>query len=116
MNTIILAYGVAMILLGILGFVLSGSPTSFIGTVMGALALLGAKLSSSQSWGKFLILVPVLLIVISLGARLPGYFSLESSGEISLSVVGTQLSMWVLSVAALIYYFIGFKNSGDTNA
>jgi len=116
MNTVILVYGIAMILLGILGFVLSGSPTSFIGTFMGALALLGAKLSETQSWGKFLILVPVLLIVLSLGARLPGYFSQGTSGEISLDVIATQLSMWGISVAALIYFFAGFKNSRQPNA
>ncbi|ACF12474.1 hypothetical protein Ctha_0002 [Chloroherpeton thalassium ATCC 35110] len=116
MNTIIFAYGIVMIILGISGWMLSGSPTSLIGTLMGVLVILGAKLSGTQSWAKFLVLVPALLIVLSLGARLPGYFSLGTNGEISMNVVFIQLFMWVISVAALIYYFTVFKASDAPKA
>ncbi|MDW8466392.1 MAG: TMEM14 family protein [Chloroherpetonaceae bacterium] len=42
MNTVILIYGILLIVLGIIGYLQSGSPTSFIGT--------GAGGTSNSGW------------------------------------------------------------------
>lgn len=114
MNAIILIYGVLLIALGVVGYVQSGSPTSFIGSAAGAVALVGGYLMQSQAWGKWLCLVGALVVLGGLGARLPGLIQKLSSGEETLGGAWVRLAMLVLSLLFVVYFFVGLKSPSQS--
>lgn len=114
MNSIILIYGVLLIVLGIVGYLQSGSPTSFIGTGAGVLAIVGAYLYQTQEWAKWLCFASAATIILGLGMRLPGAFAKLSSGEATLSEYWVRFSLVILSVLFVVYFFVGLKQ--NTNA
>lgn len=114
MNAIILVYGVLLIALGVVGYVQSGSPTSFIGSAAGAVALVGGYLMQSQAWGKWLCLVGALVVLGGLGARLPGLIQKLSSGEETLGGAWVRLAMIALSFLFVVYFFVGLKSPSQS--
>jgi|GEM_PF-1467801 uncharacterized membrane protein (UPF0136 family) len=114
MNTVILIYGGLLIVLGIIGYIQSGSPTSFIGSAAGVLAIVGAYFYQTQEWAKWLCLVAALGIIGGLGARLPGAFSKISAGEATLGEYWVRFSLVGLSLLFILYFFFGLKQ--NTNA
>jgi uncharacterized membrane protein (UPF0136 family) len=110
MNTIVLAYGAILIILGVVGYLQSGSPTSFIGSAAGALALVGGYLAATQGWGKWLAFGAALLVVIGVGMRLPAAFQKIGAGEASIGEYGVRLAMVGLSIAFAIYAAVGMKS------
>lgn len=111
MNSIILVYGALLVVLGIIGYLQSGSPTSFIGSAAGAIVLAGAYLMTTQSWGKWLCLVGAIAILGGIGARMTGLIQKLSSGEETLGGAWVRLTMVALSIAFIAYFFIGLKSS-----
>lgn len=114
MNTIILTYGGLLIVLGIVGYIQSGSPTSFIGSAAGVLAIVGAYLYQTQEWAKWLCFVAALAIIGGLGARLPGAFSKISSGEATLGEYWVRFLLVGLSLLFIVYFFFGLKQNTNT--
>jgi uncharacterized membrane protein (UPF0136 family) len=111
MNTVFLAYGVILIILGIVGYLQSGSPTSFIGSAAGILAIVGAYLYQNQSWGKYLTLGAALVVILGVGARLPGAISKLTSGEAAIGEYWVRFSLVGLSLLLVIYFFVGVKEN-----
>ncbi len=114
MNSIVLLYGALLVVLGIVGYVQSGSPTSFIGSVAGIIVLVGGYLMQSQPWGKWLCLVGALLILGGIGARLPGLIQKLSSGEETLGGAWVRLTMMTLSALFVIYFFVAMKSQSPS--
>ncbi len=114
MNSIVLVYGALLVVLGIVGYVQSGSPTSFIGSAAGVMVLVGGYLMQSQAWGKWLCLVVALLFLGGSGARLPGLIQKLSSGEETLGGAWVRLTMITLSLLFVVYFFVGMKSQSNT--
>ncbi|MFQ3597433.1 MAG: TMEM14 family protein [Chloroherpetonaceae bacterium] len=114
MNSIVLVYGALLVVLGIVGYVQSGSPTSFIGSAAGVVVLVGGYFMQSQAWGKWLCLIGAVLILGGIGARLPGLIQKLSSGEETLGGAWVRLTMVALSVLFVVYFFIGMKSQSDS--
>ncbi|MCS6988674.1 MAG: TMEM14 family protein [Chloroherpetonaceae bacterium] len=114
MNSVVLVYGALLVALGVVGYVQSGSPTSFIGSAAGAIALVGGYLMQSQAWGKWLCLAGALVVLGGLGARLPGLLQKLSSGEETLGGAWVRLAMLALSLLFAIYFFVGLKSPSES--
>ncbi len=114
MNAIVLFYGAVLVVLGVVGYVQSGSPTSFIGSAAGVVVLIGGYLMPSQAWGKWLCLIGAVLVLGGLGARLPGLIQKLSSGEETLGGAWVRLTMMTLSLLFVIYFFVGLKSQSES--
>lgn len=110
MNTVVLAYGAILIILGVVGYFQSGSATSFIGSAAGAVALVGGYLAATQGWGKWLAFGAAMLVVVGVGVRLPGAIQKLGSGEATLEEYWVRFTMVGLSLAFAIYAAIGMKS------
>ncbi|MDX2129686.1 MAG: TMEM14 family protein [Chloroherpetonaceae bacterium] len=117
MNSIIASFGFLMIIIGIIGYLKSGSPTSFIGSAAGLLAIIGGYMymsADSQSTGKWICFGSAVVVIVGVGMRIPGLVQKLMTGEESFSDAWVRIAMLVLSIAFAVYTFVVLKTTEQT--